>query len=266
MSHNDVLKQLFPLDFSGSCIRTGNTTSLLSEHLVDSTVDFLTSEPIVHVGDIVTNTTLGTQATVNVVNDGQLSLSQDIFTSLGQGYQVECRNVFVRDITLEGQHLDNAQSNSEDLLEVMFLSSKTPEELETFVSDWERVFDIIPGADDTAETRKNRVLTELRKVGGLSKPYFVALAAAMGYDVTITDNIEEFRPFMTGWARAADRLYAHEVIWIWKVHATSRPMFYFEAGMAEAGDYLLTWDSETKLENLFNELKPAHTYVLFDYS
>lgn len=185
---------------------------------------------------------------------------------LKQLFPIDLEGVFEDDVTLEGRHLDSAESNAGDLLEVMFLSSQTPEELESFLPDWERVLDINPEATDEAETRKNRVLTELRKVGGLSKPYFTALAAAMGYDVTITDNIEEFRPFMTGWARAADRLYAYDVIWIWKVHAMSRPMYYFEAGTAEAGDYLLTWDSEAKLENLFNELKPAHTYVLFDYS
>ncbi len=185
---------------------------------------------------------------------------------LKQLFPIDLGGVFQDDITLEGRHLDTAQSSAKDLLEVMFLSSSTPGELETYLSDWERVFDIVPGVNDTAATRRDRVLTELRKVGGLSKPYFVALAASMGYTVTITDNIEEFRPFMTGWGRAADRLYAYEVIWIWKVHATSRPQYYFEAGVAEAGDYLLTWDSETKLENLFNELKPAHTYVLFDYS
>jgi uncharacterized protein YmfQ (DUF2313 family) len=185
---------------------------------------------------------------------------------LKQLFPLELAGDFENDITLEGQHLDTAQGSAADLLEVMFLTSGTPGELETYLSDWERVFEIAPGAGDSAETRRDRIYAELKKVGGLSKPYFTALAESLGYTVTITDNIEEFRPFMTGWGRAADRLYAYEVIWIWKVHATSRPLEYFEAGVAEAGDYILTWDSETKLEDLFNELKPAHTYVLFDYS
>lgn len=176
--------------------------------------------------------------------------------ALKQLFPLDLGGVFQDDINLEGNHLDNARDKAGDLLDVMFLGG----DVLSFVSDWERVLAIIPGTTDGTVTRKNRVLAELRKVGGLSKTYFTALAAAMGYDITITDNIEEYRPFMTGWAHAADSLYAYEVMWMWKVQVLS----YFEAGDAEAGDYLLTWDSETKLEDLFNDLKPAHTYVWFE--
>jgi uncharacterized protein YmfQ (DUF2313 family) len=181
---------------------------------------------------------------------------------LKQLFPIDLDGVFQDDINLEGQNLDNARSSAEDLLDVMFLSGG----LETFLSDWERVFNIVPASGDTPELRKERIIAALRKVGGLSKPYFIQLADSLGYTVTITDNIEEFRPFMTGWGRSGDRLYKYEVIWIWKVHVINRTLHYFEAGISEAGNLLLTWQSDEELESLFTELKPAHTYVLFDYS
>lgn len=182
---------------------------------------------------------------------------------LKQLFPIELGGDFDDDIIVEGKQLDDAQTQVEDLLTEMFPNTAEADKL---LPDWERVFDIIPGSEDPQDARQKRVEVALQKTGGLSKEYFIQLAASMDYTITITDNMEEFRPFMTGWARTGDVLYKYEVIWIWKAYAGSLPLYYFEAGEAEAGQYLLWWEPKTALENLLNEFKPAHTHVLFDYS
>lgn len=176
-------------------------------------------------------------------------------------FPMELNGIFESDTAIEGEALDGVQSRSDDLQREVF-----PDQTNEFLTNWERVYSIVPGVNDTEQIRRDRILREMRKIGGLSKTYFRQLAESMGYTITITDNIEEYLPFMTGWGRTADRLYKYEVIWIWRVHVDSKPIYYFTAGDSVAGEELLWWDPESDFESVFSGLKPAHTYVLFEYS
>jgi uncharacterized protein YmfQ (DUF2313 family) len=172
-------------------------------------------------------------------------------------FPVEIQGSFEKDIEIEGKHLDNAQSRAEQLLKEMF-----PDQSHELLPDWERVCGLTPSADDPLQLRRDRVIKKLRELGGLSRAYFINLAASWGYTI----SIEELRPFMAGWNRAGDTLYVYESIWIWRVKVSGQPLYYFRAGQSVAGERLLWWQAQTVLENILNELKPAHTYVIFDYS
>lgn len=66
----------------------GTNTGVAAGALVDSTATFVASG--VRVGDIAENTTLGTEATVIAVDsDTQLTVSDDIFTAIGQNYSLQ---------------------------------------------------------------------------------------------------------------------------------------------------------------------------------
>lgn len=170
---------------------------------------------------------------------------------------IELSGEFEKDIEIEGKHLDDAQARAEKLLNEMF-----PDQSHELLPDWERVCGLMPGRDDTLQLRRDRVVRKLRERGGLSIPYFISLAAAMGYTITI----EELLPFMAGWNRAGDTLYEYECIWIWRVKVSGQPLYYFRAGQSLSGERLLWWQAQTALENILQELKPAHTFVIFDYS
>ena len=109
----------------------------------------------------------------------------------------------------------------------------------------------------------NAVISKLRAHGGLSRSFFIALAAY--YGITIT--IDEMLPFMCGWNRAGDSVYIPDTRFIWRVNATGagRSLYPFRAGTSFSGERLLWWKS-TVLESLFNLLKPAHTFVTYNYT
>ncbi len=172
-------------------------------------------------------------------------------------FPIELQGKFEKDIETEGKHLDAAQSNAEDLLKEFF-----PDGAYELLPDWERVCGLTPGADDPLQLRRDRVIKKLRELGGLSRAYFINLAASLGYTI----SIEELRPFMAGIGRAGDTLYIYESIWIWRVKVSGQALYYFSAGQSAAGERLLWWPAQTAMEDLLKDLKPAHTYVIFDYS
>jgi len=171
-------------------------------------------------------------------------------------FPTEIVGVFDDDIALEGKHLDAAQVSAEGLLEEMF-----PDRTYNLLTDWERVCGLIPETDAPLQMRRNAVVKKLRELGGLSKPYFIALAASFGWTITI----DEFLPFMPGWSRAGDWINDELVRWIWRVNVDGYAIYSFRAGMSVTGELLTWWTGNDALEALIEELKPAHTAVIFNY-
>ncbi|SQC92510.1 Uncharacterized protein conserved in bacteria (DUF2313) [Cedecea neteri] len=60
------------------------------------------------------------------------------------------------------------------------LSAIDPLTATNTLPDWERVYALIPGENDTLQQRRDRVMAALAETGGLSRAYFINLAAAMG--------------------------------------------------------------------------------------
>lgn len=137
----------------------------------------------------------------------------------------------------------------------------TPLFAANLLSDWERVLGLTPADDAPYQQRLDAVLIKLAETGGLSRAYFIGLAATAGYSITI----DEFEPFRAGVNRAGDRLYVPEVIWVWAVNVKSSvTMYYFRAGSSLSGERLSTFGDRV-LETIFENLKPAHTYCYFTY-
>jgi uncharacterized protein YmfQ (DUF2313 family) len=157
--------------------------------------------------------------------------------------------VFDDDLALEGAQLDAAQASAELLLREAF-----PESCDSTIEDWERVCGLIPATGDLLQTRQLRVIARLRERGGLSLPYFAALAETMGYTVTI----EELLPNTDG--------YGLEGRFRWRVTFTGIPVIYFRAGQSRAGDPLIDAGIASALEGLFTDIKPAHTQVIYAYA
>ena len=138
----------------------------------------------------------------------------------------------------------------------------TPLFAEQLLPEWERICGLSPQTDAPYLARQEAVLAKLTEVGGLSIPYFTRLAASLGYHI----SIQEPEPFRAGINRAGDRLWTRDISWVWQVVVRGAPVriYRFRAGQSAAGERLCAF-ADPVIESVFNELKPAHTFVYFAY-
>jgi len=133
------------------------------------------------------------------------------------------------------------------------------------LSDWERALGLPDKCSGELETtiqgRRNAVLAKLTSTGGQSAAYFIAVAAALGYPVTIT----EFRPFEVGRSVVGEALTNGPWVFTWRVNAPFVSIVDFRTGLSAVGEALRTWGNDT-LECKLNQLKPAHTVLQFSYA
>jgi uncharacterized protein YmfQ (DUF2313 family) len=142
------------------------------------------------------------------------------------------------------------------------LAELDPRSARESLPDWERMLGLpsacMAGVAQNEEQRRGAVLAQLRSQGGQSRAYFIALAAAAGYEITIS----EFRPCrsnMRSDARTSGLGWAHT----WMVTAPSETVTYFRSN-ARSGDREAQWGNEL-LECVIRRAAPAHTVVLFAY-
>jgi uncharacterized protein YmfQ (DUF2313 family) len=174
---------------------------------------------------------------------------------------VELAGVFTSDLEVEGAALDAVLTRVGDLQAEIFADTSVE-----LLATWEAFFKLNPPAGATTATRRMAVIAKIRAHGDIKKPYYVALAASMGYTIRIDDYTES----MAAWHCAGDELL--DEFWV-----------YFTAGVGMAGDYLAYYDpildwiwevvvtaappvSPTpNLETMFAGLKPADMLINFTY-
>jgi uncharacterized protein YmfQ (DUF2313 family) len=112
--------------------------------------------------------------------------------------------------------------------------------------------------EQSLEQRRNALVAKLTQLGGQSRQYFIDLAAALGYEITIT----EFQPFTVN-SGVNDPLCDTEWRFVWQVNASQDTIRRFSV-QSGVNDPLASWGND-QLECVINRLKPAHTIVLFAY-
>lgn len=127
--------------------------------------------------------------------------------------------------------------------------------LET-LADWERVLALT--AQDTIAARRLAIESKLTEVGGQSRAYFIALAASLGYTITIT----EFRPF-TCETDIDQGIYEDDCRFTWQVNLPATTVTEATC-QSPCSEPLRSWGDDA-LEAAMNAKKPAHTTVLFAY-
>lgn len=140
-----------------------------------------------------------------------------------------------------------------------------PSTTNELLSDWERVAglpDRCSGVlEETIQGRRNALLAKLASTGGQSAEYFISIAAALGYQVTIT----EFRPFRVGVSKVGEALTNGDWQFAWQVNAPEKTLVTFRVGLSAVGEALRTWGTGS-LECKMRQLAPAHTIPIFTYA
>jgi uncharacterized protein YmfQ (DUF2313 family) len=128
--------------------------------------------------------------------------------------------------------------------------------------EWESALglpDPCAGEAPTVQQRRNQVVSRLTATGGQSISYFTAVAAALGYTITVT----QFAPSRFG--RPFGRPFGG-IAWAfaWQVNAPTFTVNSFQFG-GSFGSPFANWGNNV-LQCELQTYAPAHTTVLFSYS
>jgi uncharacterized protein YmfQ (DUF2313 family) len=129
---------------------------------------------------------------------------------------------------------------------VNLIDDASPATTSELLPEWEESLGLpdpcTPLNPSTAQ-RKAAVLAKFLATGGQSPSYFIAVAAALGYPITITELPTPYH---------------------WQINAPTVQVSYFTAGISVAGDPL--WKiGNLELECRIRSIMPAHTVLTFDY-
>ncbi|ENP2423915.1 YmfQ family protein [Klebsiella pneumoniae] len=144
------------------------------------------------------------------------------------------------------------------------LSGAFPKTATIMLTDWENTLglpdDCSIGEVDAIAKRQAAIVSKLISTGGQSKAYFIGIAKALGYNITI----KEYRQARAGLSVCGDRLNGDEWPFVWLVEAEDTTISYARAGLSYCGDPLRSWGSR-QLECRINALAPSYTLVKFGY-
>lgn len=152
-----------------------------------------------------------------------------------------------------------------DAVAAQLLDEADPRTTQDMLTDWERVaglsaFSSVDGSLLSNDQRRANLVSRITERGGQSPAYFIALAARLGFAVTIT----EFREWCVGDDVEA-LLCGAEWNFAWRINVP----------LVTASEWTVESDVETPfsviwlnalMESVLHEDKPAHTVLLFNYS
>jgi len=145
------------------------------------------------------------------------------------------------------------------------LTGSFPATATIMLTDWEKTVglpdDCAIGENDSIALRQRAVLAKLFSTGGQSAAYFIGVAKALGYDITIT----VFRQARAGMSVCGDALNGEDWPFTWLVTAPNTTINYAQAGQSYCGDPLRSWGNR-RLECRLSALAPSHTIVKFGYA
>jgi uncharacterized protein YmfQ (DUF2313 family) len=142
------------------------------------------------------------------------------------------------------------------------LVDANPDTTENLLAEWEASLglpDPCTAANPSLQQRQAAVRAKFGARGSLSVPFFIALAAELGFTITIT----EFAPFT---AEMACDLPVTDAIWanVWQVSTTQITTFYFSADQSSADDPLESYDAGELICRI-TQNAPAETTVFFTF-
>jgi uncharacterized protein YmfQ (DUF2313 family) len=145
---------------------------------------------------------------------------------------------------------------------VDLLNEFDPRTTYELLAEWERVYglpDPCLGDAPSLAQRRASLIAKVIATGQQTPASYIAIAAALGFTVTIT----EFMPFTVD-SDVDAYLYDDAWAYAWQVNAPLQTVGEFD--VESSVDDPLAWWGNDALECVLLELKPAHTHLIFSYS
>lgn len=166
--------------------------------------------------------------------------------------------VLTASIEAEGAALDRSQ-----VLASYVLAALTPWGAGgLWLTDWERVLGLpdecAGGLGQTLAERMAAAVAKVQERGGQSREYFIGVAAALGYAITIEEH-DAYSCISACNEPICDEAWRYA----WVVRAPETTVRWFTC-VSGCSDPLSSWGN-LLLECVLNRLKPAHTHLIFAY-
>lgn len=144
------------------------------------------------------------------------------------------------------------------------LSSGFPSTALMMLTEWESTLglpdDCAVGEVGSIGERQSAVVSKLVSTGGLNRTYYISVAAALGYEITIN----QFRPTMCGMSVCGDPINGEEWPFTWQINVPGSSVRYAYAGTAFCGDSLASWGNK-QFECAITKIAPSHINIIFAY-
>lgn len=148
---------------------------------------------------------------------------------------------------------------------VNLITGAFPATATVMLSEWESSLglpnDCSIGEIGGISDRQRSVVSKLISTGGLNRDYYIRVAAALGYTITIT----QFRPAISGMSVCGDALNGDEWPFTWRINAPGTTIKYALSGASYCGDPLASWGNK-QLECAINKIALSHLNLIFSYS
>lgn len=177
----------------------------------------------------------------------------------GAAWAAEDGSVLANLLRAMGSAFSWVDARTQDLLDEV-----DPRTTVECLGDWEKELglpDNCGSPPTTLQQRRAAVLAKYTAIGGQSPQYFINVAAAHGYTITITENF----PFRFGISTFGSAFNGGPETFTWQVNAPAVTPVYFTFGQSCFGEPFESYRNDL-LECLINKLKPAHTEVVFNYA
>jgi len=177
----------------------------------------------------------------------------------GKLWEIGAQSNFTK--LLEGTALELVRVHARAQILLKEVDPRTTVEL---LKEWEAVTglpDPCVSLTQTLQQRRLAVVEKLTRVASLSPRYYIEVARALGYDITIT----EFKPFRVGGSTMGGALNGQDWQFSWRVNAPAVTVRVFKVGQSGMGEPLRFWGNEI-LACAIERIKPAHTFVLFGFN
>lgn len=128
---------------------------------------------------------------------------------------------------------------------------------------WEAVYglpDPCTPLNATIPQRQAAVQARMASNGGQTQDYFIGVAAALGYAITITT----FAPAQYGVTGYGAPWYGQNWNFVWQVNVPSLAAFPAKYGQSQYGEPYVAY-SGTQLTCVLNRLKPAYSIIIMNY-
>lgn len=114
------------------------------------------------------------------------------------------------------------------------------------------------------ESRKKELVRKVTSTGGNYINYFRDLAARVGLNVVITEDLGT-QTFLSGRNKSGDKIWGTIWLFTWYIEVQDYEVNVFKCGQNQSGTPLRWWGAD-ELECFFNLLKPKHTNLVITFA